>query len=242
MEQQPAATSLAFKDCNNCKRKNTIPVDDHRVTCSLCREKARKYRKRNTEMRERAALGSLTVQKPENSGLDFRPSNKPKKRKIVRIEYQTADGLYEALRNVMASSCMPEFHGRFSIIMDHTISHLGRARLVANGLRAFAHYPMSPSSKSVMNNDSGAGVEFLCKCLAPDSNTKLQPTRPQASLHSSGVACASDQSQADGVKLAEALQASFTRECKGSIRVKVVPDPSHPLGIAGQRISIDIIH
>lgn len=53
-------------------------------------------------------------------------------------EYQTEDGLYETLRNVMASTLLPEFRGRFSIVMDLKIDHLKRATAVANNLRTIA--------------------------------------------------------------------------------------------------------
>ena len=53
-------------------------------------------------------------------------------------EYQTADGMYETLRDLMASTLLPEFRGRFSIVMDLKIDHLKRASAVAHNLRTIA--------------------------------------------------------------------------------------------------------
>ncbi len=58
------------------------------------------------------------------------------------IEYQTSDELYEALGDKVASGSMPEFRGRFSIVMDLNINHLSRAKNVVKELKAIAKYPV----------------------------------------------------------------------------------------------------
>jgi hypothetical protein len=58
-------------------------------------------------------------------------------------EYQTADGLYEALRDSMASSLLPDFRGRFSIVMDLKVDHLKRASAVVHNLRTVAKCPIA---------------------------------------------------------------------------------------------------
>lgn len=57
-------------------------------------------------------------------------------------EYQTSAGLYEALGDVIASGSMPEFRGRFSIVMDLDINHLKRAKTVVKELKDIAKYPL----------------------------------------------------------------------------------------------------
>ncbi|KAF8344373.1 hypothetical protein F5887DRAFT_970829 [Amanita rubescens] len=161
-------------------------------------------------------------------------------------EYQTSDELYEALGDKVASGSMPEFRGRFSIVMDLNINHLNRAKNVVKELKTIAKYPLRSGSRSISNFDSFSKIKYSCSCLAnadqPSSSSKQHAAPLQNSHSSNGILRADEKAQANGTKLAEALQASFTRDCKGSVRITVETDSSHPVGVPGQRISILIRH
>ena len=43
-------------------------------------------------------------------------------------------------------------------------------------------------------------------------------------------------------RLVEALEASFSMDCGGKVRIGVQNDLSHPLGILGHRVTVNVIH
>jgi len=141
---------------------------------------------------------------------------------------------------------MPEFRGRFSIVMDLNIGHLSRAKTVVKELKTIAKYPVRAGSRSISNINSISEIKYSCACLAnadqPSSSSKPHAAPLQNSHSSNGILRAEEKAQANGTKLAEALQASFTRDCKGSVRITVEADSSHPVGVPGQRISIVVKH
>jgi hypothetical protein len=108
----------------------------------------------------------------------------------------------------------------------------------------------SSAPPTVTKSNHFTQLRFSCACLANNdqstasttTSTSARPHPLQSSHGSNGVLRGDEKHQANGSKLAEALQASFTMDCRGSVRIAVETDSSHPQGVAGQRISILVKH
>ncbi|KAM6492415.1 hypothetical protein JOM56_012139 [Amanita muscaria] len=243
------------RTCPKCKHKDAIPAGDTRLSCPLCREKAKELqRKYYYRVKEREAA----AKKFENE-----QTAKPLKRKRdpPTDEYQSADGLYKALRTTLrdaTSSDTPSFRGCFSIVLDPSVNHLDRARAVTKDLKKIVKYPLANLARDAASDNTSARITADCQCLTlANVASSSRPAKsvpgasPWVSRPLNSVPGASPwvshplnsvASSRNGDKLVEALEASFERNCGGKVKISVKGDFSHPLGISGQKVTVKVVH
>ncbi|KIL63506.1 hypothetical protein M378DRAFT_664138 [Amanita muscaria Koide BX008] len=232
------------RTCPKCKQKDAIPAGDTRLSCPLCREKAKELqRKYYYRVKEREAA----AKKFENE-----QTAKPLKRKRdpPTDEYQSADGLYKALRTTLrdatssAGHRTPSFRGCFSIVLDPSVNHLDRARTVTKDLKKIVKYPLANLARDAASDNTSARITADCQCLTLAN--VASSSRPAKSVPSASPWVShplnSVPSSRNGDKFVEALEASFERNCGGKVKISVKGDFSHPLGISGQKVTVKIVH
>ena len=80
------------------------------------------------------------------------------------------------------------------------------------------------------------------RVVGPNNINNAAPL--QTSSHLNGISRANEkaQAQSNGDKFVKALEASFARDCGGKVKIIVQSDLSHPLGILGHRVTVNVVH
>ncbi|KAG7096832.1 hypothetical protein E1B28_004241 [Marasmius oreades] len=157
--------------------------------------------------------------------------------------------------------CPSAFHACYSIVADPSVGHRTQAGLAARNIKKSAKWPFN--YKDVIRTiapRTSCTLRFRCEC-----HLRLRPTapRPLASWLNSGrksekelmttVPLKTAEPIADiraklaksGTNSSEALveePSAAMEPCTGIIEVTAEDDTSHPLGIPGQRIRVNIHH
>ncbi|KAJ3572981.1 hypothetical protein NP233_g2729 [Leucocoprinus birnbaumii] len=148
-------------------------------------------------------------------------------------EYQNASSLCDAVKTIVSTSKVYHFAGCYSIVKCEGINHTSRAKLVVRELRKIAKLPFKydiPLKSSM--NDVRARLKYSCSCKSyvPKTLSSLTSSSGRKSFSKPGA-----------VPGNENVNTSDTN-CGGIVIVTVRDDNSHPLGISGQQIIVEIIH
>ncbi|TFK22257.1 hypothetical protein FA15DRAFT_671727 [Coprinopsis marcescibilis] len=165
---------------------------------------------------------------------------------IRGTEYQTASGLYKALKSAAnkASSMNPlQFRGYHSIIAMDNIGHKAQCRIVEKDIRTFSNIQFdrrNPTSRKTEGNKHV--VTYKCTCKGEETLQTLQTLKqPKAPAGLEGAELA--RWLRANKKQGHLVESTAQIPCEGVIVVAAEDDNSHPChGIPGQRISVTIKH
>ncbi|KAH0580188.1 hypothetical protein J132_06399 [Termitomyces sp. J132] len=249
------------RQCTKCKAR--VPVADPRKWCANCREKARlmcarraqrkhvlmeaqngqehgdvlRGLKRKLEDHADATQQEKKRPKPSHVSGEIKrkadgevKKKKKTKQGIKEVEYQTASEMYTKLSH-HAKTENYFFNGHFSIIANPETDNNQRVRLVAKDLRKVANISFEGRSISATTSKSTFCATFQCTCLG-------QATKPAATLYTRDPNAIGVSSLGSDVH----KQTDNVQRCKGTIRIMSEENSSHPLGIAGQKITVTVEH
>ncbi|XP_006456983.1 hypothetical protein AGABI2DRAFT_195917 [Agaricus bisporus var. bisporus H97] len=224
-----------YKACSQCKRLD-VPYHDSRKSCEHCRAKARKrfHDKKRALTAQLASLNStssiqtqLKMPPPQTAKRKIEETrNTPRKvskqsvpataTKAVSLQYQKAGSLYEAIKTATLSNSRCNFSGCHSIVYCDTIDHTKRAKMVTRDLLKIVKIPFKYDKPyKYADTDTQVRVKYGCKCA-------LSPPKTLSSTKSTNL--------------------QHETVCGGTVAITVRDDGSHPLGIPGQQIVVEIVH
>ncbi|KAG6878363.1 hypothetical protein C0992_008259 [Termitomyces sp. T32_za158] len=157
---------------------------------------------------------------------------KTKKKKLKeQVEYQTSAEMYNKL-NICSKTKKYLFNGRFSIIANPEIDNNKRVTIVAKDLRKLGNVPFEGTSIKSFVGEDIFGATFQCSCLDPGTR------KPVATLYNRNP----NEIAFSPAGFVVHTPTNDIPRCKGTIKVISQDDDSHPLGIAGQKITIIVEH
>ncbi|KII90453.1 hypothetical protein PLICRDRAFT_39001 [Plicaturopsis crispa FD-325 SS-3] len=201
--------------------------------CQSCRDRVKKYREKQREKQQLDAIpaqekGSVVavadVNTAENPGVTNvetattaavkrkSPTTAPPPSKRAKLPDQAPTTDYQYLSNLLASLAAAGLKGR--VQLSGTYSIIAEPHI---------------DHEQRIGRVSGALREKLPHDLQPLPNA--ESTAPNARTHTYACRCA------------EAASAHYYRSaCGGTVRIRVEDDGTHPLGLAGQKISVWVEH